>query len=52
MDSYFFNITASCPSFEYKSGSTMVHWLCEMNGDAYSVDNKPAEGTVCKPTAE
>jgi len=43
---------SSCPSFEYKSGSTMVHWLCEMNGDAYSVDNKPAEGTVCKPTAE
>jgi len=41
----------SCPSFAYQSGSTMVHWLCEMNGDAYSDQNKPAEGTECKPTA-
>jgi len=42
---------SSCPSFTYKGGSTMVHWLCEMQGDAYDDTNKPAEGVECKPTA-
>jgi len=40
---------SSCPMFVYKAGSTVVHWVCEMKGDAYT--SSPAEGTICKPTA-
>jgi hypothetical protein len=40
---------SSCPTFEYTAGSTVIHWVCEMKGDAYS--SKPAEGTICRPTA-
>merc|ERR1719468_1450840 len=40
---------SSCPMFVYKAGSTVVHWVCEMKGDAYT--SSPAEGTLCKPTA-
>jgi len=40
----------SCPKFVYGSGSTMVHWLCEMRGDAYT--SEAAEGTYCTPSAK